>query len=225
MTDRVPLLSIDNLTITYNPGAWNERTVLQGASLSVSEGDFIVLTGPNGSGKSSLLRALSGDLEGAEVSGGIFIEGQTFRSLSSSIAQVLAVIDQDPGAGTCEHLTVTEHLKLLNNEVSRQVRERLEQTGSTISLEQRVNSLSGGQRQLLATLVAVERHPKLLLADEPTAALDVHFAPLVSSLLQERTGKPGRATLMVTHEANLAIDPQVRRIRIENGQLFETESI
>lgn len=219
-----PVLDIQGVSITYNPGEWNERRVLADVGLGLESGAFLVLTGVNGSGKSTLLRALTHDLEHAEVSGKVLLDGQDLLTLpAQEHARQVAVIDQDPALGTCEHLLVREQLMLAGSKVEARVQARLQDMGSSIGLDQRIQNLSGGQRQLLAALIAIERQPKLLLADEPTAALDSNFAPHILELLLERAGAPGLCTIIVSHQPlELAATLAVRRVRIEDGQLLVT---
>jgi putative ABC transport system ATP-binding protein len=224
-SNSAPFLNIEKLDITYNAGEWNERKVLDGVSLELEEGDFLVLTGPNGSGKSTLLKALSGDLRDAHIEGSARLNGCNVLTLPAmNRAQLLSVIDQDPGMGTCEHLLVKEQLQLAGKEVSDRVIARLNESGSNIGLDQRIQSLSGGQRQLLTALIAIERQPKLLLADEPTAALDKHFTPRILELLLERAGKPGLVTIVVTHHDTIKKQSGIRRAHIEEGCLKEVQS-
>jgi len=221
LSTTAPVLSIEGLDITYNASEWNEHKVLDGVSLELNDGDFLVLAGPNGSGKSTLLKALSGDLRDAHIEGKAGLNGNNVLDMPAmSQAQQISVIDQDTNMGTCEHLLVREQLQLAGKEVSDRVISRLKDSGSNIGLEQRIQSLSGGQRQLLTALIAIERQPQLLLADEPTAALDKHFAPHILELLMERVGKPGLVTIVVSHQPiELADSPAMCRAHIEEGRL------
>ncbi len=220
-TQSSPVLKVQGISITYNPGEWNERRVLDGFNLDLGSGAFLVLTGANGSGKSTFLRALTHDLEHAEVSGKVLLDGQDLLALpAQEHARQVAVIDQDPVMGTCEHLLVHEQLMLAGAEVRARVQERLETMGSSIGPDQRIQNLSGGQRQLLTALIVIERQPKLLLADEPTAALDRNFSPRILDLLLERAGAPGMCTIVVSHQPiELADSPAMCRAHIEEGRL------
>jgi ABC-type lipoprotein export system ATPase subunit len=120
---------------------------------------------------------------------------------------------------------VREQILLAGSEVFERVTARLQTMGSNIDLDQRIQDLSGGQRQLLTVLIAVERNPGVLLADEPTAALDSHFAPLVLSLLKERKGGQGQITVVITHGETMAQEEGIREIGVEQGELREVVPI
>jgi len=219
----MPLLAVRDLSVVYNPGDWNERQILERVEMRMHPGDFHLLSGPNGSGKSSLLKALSGDLGRARVQGTAELGGTPLFGLPPlEAARRVSVVDQDPTKGTCEHLLVREQLRLVGGEAEVRISARLAAAGSTIELDQRVQSLSGGQRQLLAALIAVERRTPLLLADEPTAALDPQFAALVMDLLLERRGNPAFVTLVVSHHGQMTKDfPGIRRLRLVDRHLIE----
>lgn len=219
-----PLLAIKNFSISYNRGQWNEKQVISNLDLVLNGGDYLVLAGPNGSGKSTFLKAMSGDLLPEAASGSICLAGQELLTLPDvEKFRMVGVIDQDPVMGTCEHLLAHEQISLGGQDFLPRIKARLDRLGSTIDLKQRIQTLSGGQRQLLTALIVIERKPVLLLADEPTAALDSHFSEVVSSLLEERIGASGLVTIVVSHQNNIPKGDQVRLLRIESQEWREIE--
>lgn len=219
---QTPLLEVNDFSIRYSRGQWNEKKVVDRLDLRLQGGDYLVLTGANGSGKSTFLKALSGDLVPDAATGTVRLAGRDLLALPPAEKfRMLGVIDQDPTMGTCEHLLAHEQISLAGKDFLPRIEERLARLGSTIDLRQRIQTLSGGQRQLLTALIAIERQPLLLLADEPTAALDAHFAPVVSSLLEERIGAPDVVTIVVSHQNSIPTGKQVRLLRIQAHQWVE----
>lgn len=175
-------------------------------TISLSEGDALVIVGPNGSGKSTLLHAIAGSVE-ADLSGEIRLFGRRVdRELQHRRAQALALVHQDPSRGTAAHLSLREHCELTTARTGRravdwsQVAERLDALGSTLDSRAPAGELSGGQRQLFALLLAVLSRPKLLLLDEPTSALDARHAALVLQIMQDFSKRQDAATVLVTHD-------------------------
>ncbi|MES9831911.1 MAG: ATP-binding cassette domain-containing protein [Candidatus Thiodiazotropha sp. DIVDIV] len=220
-----PILTIQNLAITYNQGEWNERVVIKDTGLTLNSGDLVILRGANGSGKSTFIRALSGDLSNVEISGKVLLDGEDlFSQTTVKRASNIGIIDQDPTLGTCANLLVHEQLSLAGKDVAKRIMEKIEDMGSSIDLRQSIQSLSGGQRQLLTTLLVLERNPRLLLADEPTAALDPVFNKKINALLEERVAIRHGATIVITHAEN---EPEghesIRKFSLDNGKLVETQ--
>ena len=181
------MLTLTNVTKTFNPGTLNEKKALRGVDLHLEAGDFAAIVGSNGAGKSTLFNAIAGnfftDAGRIELDGRDITFEKEFRR-SRDIGRLF----QDPLRGTAPHMTIEENLALAYLRVAKRgagfsrvsrkeralFRERLAQLG--LGLEDRmgqpVGLLSGGQRQALTLLMATLVTPKLLLLDEHTAALD-----------------------------------------------------
>jgi len=183
--------------------------VLRSVSFSVMEGEVLVVLGPNGSGKSTLLHALVGELDGT-VSGEIEVLGQSaLHQPWHQRARNIAMVHQDPSRGTAAHLTLREHCDLTTTTPGRssvtweQVALSFKSLGTSLHPRQPAGELSGGQRQLFTLLLAVLSAPKILLLDEPTAALDTRHAELALRVVEEFS-RPETATIMVTHDLSEA---------------------
>lgn len=227
------MLGINDVTKTFFPGTVNERRALDGVSLTLAEGDFVTVIGSNGAGKSTLLNAVSGRL-GVD-SGDIEIDGAKINRLPEhERARYVGRVFQDPLAGTAPNLTIEENLSLallrgrrrgLGPGLTRKRRDRFVEELATLELgledrlTARVGLLSGGQRQALSLLMAGFTHPKIMLLDEHTAALDPQRAELVTTLTRRIVERGGLTTLMVTHNMDQAIRLGNRLIMMHEGRI------
>jgi putative tryptophan/tyrosine transport system ATP-binding protein len=192
------------------------RPVLDGIDLSLKQGDFCVLIGSNGCGKSTLLKLISG--EHKADSGDI--------KLSGDVAQVV----QDVTLGTVAEMTLLENISLSKVKTPklrfyRRYREQVIQTlqeldiGLEQYIDQPLKMLSGGQRQMIATLMAIHYGRQILLLDEHTSALD----PKMQNFLMEYTYKQsidrGLTTIMITHKMDDAIKYGNRLIMLHQGKI------
>ena len=227
------MLTVNDVAKTFFPGTVNERTALDGVSLTLAEKDFVTVIGSNGAGKSTLLNAVSGKM-GVD-SGVIEIDGKKVNKLPDhKRAKYVGRVFQDPLAGTAPTLTVEENLSLallrgkgrgLGRGLSAKRREqyRAELASLELGLEDRLTAkvglLSGGQRQALSLLMAGFTHPRIMLLDEHTAALDPQRAELVTGLTQRIVEAGGLTTLMVTHNMEQAIRLGNRLIMMHEGRI------
>ncbi|MDR2780924.1 MAG: ATP-binding cassette domain-containing protein [Holosporaceae bacterium] len=207
------MLKIDNITKSF---AGVFEPVLKGVDLSLKEGEFCTIIGANGSGKSTLLKIISGEHQAD--SGKIQRNGE--------ISQVV----QDVNKGTIPSMTMLENIALSRmkkpsfsfyNRCKSEVVDKIKSLN--IGLEKFVNqplgALSGGQRQTIATLMAINSGGKILLLDEHTSALD----PKMQTMLMEYTAKSVRehrlTTLMITHNLDDAVKYGDRLIMMHKGRI------
>ena len=227
------MLEIINLRKTFNPGTVNEKTALDGVSLTLRDGDFVSVIGGNGAGKSTLLNAVAGTW--LVDSGTISIDGVNVTRLPEhKRAQFIGRVFQDPMMGTAATMQIEENLALALRRGKRrtlragitaaerdQYRELLKILG--LGLEDRVTTkvglLSGGQRQALTLLMATLQKPKLLLLDEHTAALDPKTAAKVLETTERIIQRDHLTTLMITHNMRDAIAHGNRLIMMYDGRI------
>ena len=227
------MLSVKNLTITFNAGTPIETRALRGLSLDIPSGQFVTVIGSNGAGKSTLLNAISGDT-GID-SGQVLIDDAevTYQPVWQRASRVARVF-QDPMAGTCEDLTIEENMALaqgrgLRRGLGRAVRtsmraefqERLATLGLGLEnrLTDRIGLLSGGQRQAVSLLMASLRPSRILLLDEHTAALDPRTAEFVLKLTARIVASEALTTMMVTHSMRQALDVGERTVMLHQGNV------
>ncbi len=228
------MLEIIDLHKTFNPGTVNEKTALDGVSLTLKDGDFVSVIGGNGAGKSTLFNAVAGVFYVDE--GRVILDGEDMTFLPEyKRSNHLGRLFQDPLKGTAPHMTIEENLALaylrsvrtrspfgtVSKKDREYFRERLAALG--LGLEDRLKSpvglLSGGQRQALTLLMATLVTPKLLLLDEHTAALDPKTAAKVLELSEQIVTENHLTTLMVTHNMRDAINLGNRLIMMSEGRV------
>ena len=227
------MLEIIDLHKTFNPGTVNEKTALDGVSLTLKDGDFVSVIGGNGAGKSTLLNAVAGTW--LVDSGTIAIDGVNVTRLSEhKRARFIGRVFQDPKVGTAATMQIEENLALALRRGKRRTlrvgitaaereeyRELLKILG--LGLEERLTTkvglLSGGQRQALTLLMATLQKPKLLLLDEHTAALDPKTAAKVLETTERIIQRDHLTTLMITHNMRDAIAHGNRLIMMYDGRI------
>jgi len=225
------MLAMDGVSKTFFPGSVNERRALEDVNLQLDTGDFVTVIGSNGAGKSTLLNAIAGRIP--VDAGRIDIDGtKVNRFKEHRRATFVGRVFQDPMAGTAPDLTIEQNLSLallrgrrrgLARGVTKKRRARFveELRALELGLEHRLKAkvglLSGGQRQALSLLMAGFTHPRVLLLDEHTAALDPQRAALVTTLTGRIVEQGGLTTLMVTHNMQQALDLGNRLIMMHEG--------
>ena len=228
------MLELKNLYKTFNPGTINEKTALNGLSLSLKDGDFVTVIGGNGAGKSTMLNAVAGTWFVDE--GQIIIDGTDVTKLPEyKRAAYLGRVFQDPMTGTAATMEIQENLALakrrgksrfLKPGITRQEREEYRELlkilglGLEDRLTSKVGLLSGGQRQALTLLMATLQKPKLLLLDEHTAALDPKTAAKVLEITETIVNRDHLTTLMITHNMKDAIKHGNRLIMMMDGKII-----
>jgi len=220
------LLQVVELGITYS--RWGQRVrALEDVNLKIPPGQWLILIGPNGSGKSTLLNAIAGRL--VPDSGQVFLDGAALdtmgpRELSGHVFQV----HQDPLRGSAPLLTVFENLLIADDEsmksgvrkvkLMNKYEELLGPLGLRERLRQPVQTLSGGERQLLALLIARLRPARLILLDEPLAALDPAKVEMCLALLADLQ-KIGKTLIQVTHDPDEAARRGDRTVALLRGRV------
>ena len=227
------MLALEAITRRFLAGTVNEVRALDGVSLTLAEGDFVTVIGSNGAGKSTLLRAISGIVP---VDGGrIRLDKQDVTTWPAhKRGALIGRIAQDPNDCTCASMTVAENLAMaakrgrprglsraVTPALSEQFRARLTEMGLGLEtrLAARVGTLSGGQRQALALLMATFARPRLLLLDEHLAALDPRVAGLVMAATARLVEADRLTTLMVTHNMAEAIRWGNRLVMLHAGRI------
>jgi iron complex transport system ATP-binding protein len=190
----------------------NNPLVLRGIDLHVAPGEMLALIGPNGSGKSTLLRLTSGVLRPRV--GQVRIDGADLRNLSpKQRAQMIAVVPQEAPLPTgllvreMVSLGRTPYLRALLGPTSddrRAVESAIAAVGIEPLAERLVDELSGGERQRVILARALAQQPRLLLLDEPTANLDLHYQVAMLELVRGLCGEYGLAVLAAVHDLQLA---------------------
>jgi peptide/nickel transport system ATP-binding protein len=231
-----PLLELDGLTVRLPVGE-AMRPVLRDVSLSLHPGETLGLVGESGSGKSMTARAIDRLLpRGAEVDGEIRFEGRDVGALSGPALRryrnQVAMIFQDPRAhvnpvrriGDFMTEALRANLGVPAAEASRRAADMLAQVGvdrGSKRLRQHPHELSGGMLQRVMIAAALLTQPRLLLADEPTTALDVTTQAEVMAILDDLRRGFGLAMIFITHDLELAAAICDRTAVMYAGQIVE----
>ena len=211
------MLDISHVTKVFFPGTVNEKVALEDINLHIDEGDVVSVIGSNGSGKSTLFNMIAGTFP--VTSGTITLGGKDMtRWPEYRRAFDIGRIFQDPTKGTSANMSIQDNMLLslkkgmrgvgysLTQENRQLFRKLIEPVGLQDRLEDNVGLLSGGQRQALTLIMACMSHPKLLLLDEHTAALDPGNARIVMDLTEEYIRKERFTAMMITHNMQFAIE-------------------
>lgn len=205
----------------------NVTRALDGISLDVARGEFVAVMGPSGSGKTTLLNCVS--TIDRPSAGRILVDGQDVCELRrGELARFrrerLGFIFQD--SNLLDTLTARENIALaltINHVAPREVNARVEAVAARLQiaevLDKMPHEMSGGQRQRVACARAIVCDPALVLADEPTGALDSHTGQEVLRFLQQ-LNKEGSTVILITHDNGIAATAR-RCVRLQDGKIVE----
>lgn len=212
--------------MVYQSGGAESFHALKGIDLEVKEGDIQILMGPSGSGKTTLLSILAGIL--TPTTGNVVVFGEEITSLSrdklaqfrlQNIGFIFQGFNLFPALSAAENIELVLNIKGTKGKAAKQQAQALlEQVGLEDKVNHKPGDLSGGQKQRVAIARALAGNPKLILADEPTAALDSDSGHKVISLIRQLAKEGGSTVLMVTHDSRL-VDVADRVAYLEDGVL------
>lgn len=226
-THKEPAISVRNLTKNYTEGG-ARVPALRGVDLDVCPGELMLLMGPSGSGKTTLLSIMGCILTAS--SGSVRIGGRDVTALDEKdlpgvrLAHIGFVFQ---GFNLFPTLTAGENVELMldlkgirAHDAKRRAHALLQQVGLGEKYDSFPSNLSGGQKQRVAIARALAGDPQIILADEPTAALDSHTGRNVMELMRELAHKRGRAVVIVTHDPRM-VEFADRITHIEDGVIGE----
>ncbi|MCR5419536.1 MAG: ABC transporter ATP-binding protein [Lachnospiraceae bacterium] len=212
------LIEFKNVSKKYDQGE-NVFYALKDASLTINEGEMVVILGPSGAGKSTLLNLLGGMDSASE--GHIWFDGEDLTTFSDNLltkyrAQNVGVVFQF--YNLIPTLTAYENVALMKDikNDTTDPKEALSAVGLAEHMHQFPSQMSGGEQQRTSIARAVAKNPRLLLCDEPTGALDTDTGREVLKLLQDMSREKKRTVVMVTHNSFFA-DIADTVIRVKNG--------
>jgi putative ABC transport system ATP-binding protein len=223
------VVSVKNLNHYFGKGNLKKQ-VLFDIDLDIGKGEIVLMTGPSGSGKTTLL-TLSGGLrspqEGSLEVLGVEMVGASKRQIIE-VRKNIGYIFQ--AHNLLKSLTAQQNVEMsgqLHPHMSaREIRERATEMLNAVGLSDRKSyypeNLSGGQKQRVAIARALMSHPKLVLADEPTAALDGKSGREIVEIMQKLAKEQGTTILMVTHD-NRILDVADRIVHLEDGSLAKND--
>ena len=222
MTETTAPIAAHQISFTYGQGP-----VLKNVSFSVPEGQFFIVIGPNGSGKSTLLRVLAGLLR--PKNGHVALMGRPLAQHSRrQIARRVAFV---PQSTTLSFPFTVQQVVLMGRAPHlgwpaiegkadwRAAHEAMVFTGTDHLANRRIGQISGGEQQRVFLARALCQAPKVLLLDEPTAALDLRHQVHIMDLLEQLIGNWGVTVIMVSHDLNLAAMYAQRVLLMADGAI------
>lgn len=228
-----PLLKLEDVTRSVRLPDDSELHILNGIDLTVSEGDHIAIVGRSGTGKSTLLNILG--LLDRPTSGSLLWRGKDAARLSAKQAahargRDLGFVFQQfnllPGRTALENVMAPLMYASGRDFWNRRklATEALERVGLGGRLDSMPQTLSGGEQQRVAIARALVRRPRVVLADEPTGALDVSTGRAVMDLLDSATVDSGAALITITHDSNVAALAR-EQFRLDSGRLHPLSEV
>ena len=229
-----PLLQLQDLTVRLHG-----RTLLHGLDLTLAPGEVLGLVGESGSGKSLTGLAIAGLLPaGAEVSGQVWLAGEALlalpeREMDARRGAALGLVFQEPmnalnplmtlGQQVAEALRLHDgpHRPAARAEAAQAAEAALARVGLPGIAGRYPHELSGGQRQRVVIAIAMALRPRLLIADEPTTALDVRTQAQILALLRELVREQGTSLLLISHDLPLVAGVADRIAVLQGGSLVE----
>jgi putative ABC transport system ATP-binding protein len=233
MSENKSLLKLRRISKVFSKGTIDQVRALDKIDLAVNSGDYITIIGSNGAGKTTLLNMVAGVYP--PENGEIILNGRNITRLCEyRCAKFVGRVYQDPHVGTAAKMTIEENmamallrgqprgLRVASNKQRRELfRVALAPLG--LGLEKRLNALvgtlSGGQRQALALVMATLSKPAILLLDEHIATLDPRTAQIVLDLTDMVVKREKMTTIMVTHNMELALRHGNRLIMMHKGRI------
>ena len=221
-----PVIRMENIVKTYYLGKPNELEILHGINLTVNKGEFVSIVGESGSGKSTLMNII-GVLD-RQTQGDYYLEGQDVNGMSDEVRSAIrnrriGFVFQNfnllPRANALKNVMVPllygeEHSK----NGKEHAMEMLKMVGMEDRADHRPNELSGGQKQRVAIARAMINDPAIILADEPTGALDSKTGYMVMDLFHKLHEEQGKTIVLITHSQELAQETE-RIVTLLDGQI------
>ena len=223
-----PVIMMKDIVKTYNLGAPNELEILHGLDLSVNRREFVSIVGESGSGKSTLMNII-GILD-RQTSGEYLLEGEDVSSLDEEkrseirnqrIGFVFQSFNLLPRATALKNVMIPliySEDNIKEKDMKEKAMEMLKLVGMEERADHKPNELSGGQKQRVAIARAMINDPSIILADEPTGALDSKTGHLVMDIFHKLHEEQGKTLVLITHSKELAAETG-RIITLKDGNI------
>jgi len=229
------MIALTNIRKVFNKGKANQVDAVNGIELQINTGEFLVIVGSNGSGKTTLLNLISGSV--LPTSGTVNIDGNDVTDLPDyKRSRWIARVFQNPVSGTASDLSILDNFRLAairtkpkglsigaDDAFRKQLKEKIATLGMGLEtkIEQPMGTLSGGQRQALTLLMSIMDSCKVLLFDEPTAALDPRSAEVVMKTADKLVKDFNLTAILITHNLKDAYNYGSRIIQMGEGIILK----
>lgn len=226
--DKKLLINMNNIVKRYYIGEPNELEILHGIDVKIYEGEFVAIVGESGSGKSTLMNiigVLDKPTEGEYYLDGINVRNATEKDMNNIRNQKIGFVFQNFNLiGRTSALKNVELPMLYAGISSKKRTERAMELLKKVGMEERCNhqpnELSGGQKQRVAIARSLANDPSIILADEPTGALDSETSRIVMDIFHELNIKQKKTIILITHSKELA-EECPRIITIKDGRIID----
>ena len=226
--DKKLLINMNNIVKRYYVGEPNELEILHGIDVKIYEGEFVAIVGESGSGKSTLMNiigVLDKPTEGEYYLDGINVRNATEKDMNNIRNQKIGFVFQNFNLiGRTSALKNVELPMLYAGISSKKRTERAMELLKKVGMEERCNhqpnELSGGQKQRVAIPRSLANDPSIILADEPTGALDSETSRIVMDIFHELNIKQKKTIILITHSKELA-EECPRIITIKDGRIID----
>lgn len=226
MMTNEPIIRMENIIKRFYIGQPNELQILNGISLSIQEGEFISIVGESGSGKSTLMNIM-GILD-RQTEGDYYLEGQDVNEMNDNVRSIIrnekiGFVFQNfnliPRANALKNVTLPLMYSERKAKNTKEIgMEMLKLVGMEDRASHRPNELSGGQKQRVAIARAMINNPSIILADEPTGALDSQTGHMIMDIFHKLHEEQGKTIVLITHSRELASETQ-RIITLADGSI------
>ena len=228
MIDKVkPLIEMKEIIKRYNIGTESEIEILHGIDLKIYEGEFVAIVGESGSGKSTLMNII-GVLD-KQTEGEYFLEGIDIKNANE---EEMNVIRNKKIGFVFQNFNLIGRTSALKNvelpmlyagvpaeERTKRAKELLSKVGMASRANHMPNELSGGQKQRVAIARSLVNNPSIILADEPTGALDSETSTMVMNIFNDLNKNQGKTIILITHSKEIA-EQCPRIVTIKDGEII-----
>lgn len=221
------MIKISNITKKYNPKKSNEFEALHGVSCEINDGELVAVIGKSGAGKSTLLHILAcidNYREGEYTIDGTLVKNLSEKQYAKIRNEKIGMVMQD--FALVEDFTALENVMIPLNFLKQKIKNKKEKALAALKsvgigelAKKPCNKLSGGQKQRVAIARAIVNEPSMILADEPTGALDTKTSAEIMALFKS-LNKQGRTVVIVTHDPKIA-EQCDRIIEISDGRIVK----
>ncbi len=228
------MIAINDVHKVFNQGKANQVNAVNGITLNIKSEEFLVIVGSNGSGKTTLLNLVAGSV--LPDKGSITIDSNEVTKMADyKRSQWIARVFQNPMSGTASDLSILDNFRLaairtkskglsigINEKFKQDVKDKITTLGMGLEnkIDQSMGTLSGGQRQALTLLMSVMDSCKVLLLDEPTAALDPRSAEVVMHTADKLIRDFKLTAILITHNLKDAFNYGTRIIQMQEGLII-----